>query len=117
MNFVRAIVVAAAPPAPAPGAPDILLYANPSPTPDGMRELELVMRRNPNFAEAELISVIDMPRHLGGEPDRLFGGIWWIESMRSLVIAYRGMSITEISSAAAKFGLRRITNSSSRMPS
>lgn len=90
MNFVRAIVVAAAPPAPAPGAPDILLYANPSPTPEGRRELELVMRRNPNFAEAELISVIDMPRHLGGEPDRLFGGIWWIESMRSLVIAYRG---------------------------
>ena len=90
MNFVRAIVVAAAPPAPAPGAPDILLHANPSPTPDGRRELELVLARNPNFAEAELISVIDMPRHLGGEPDRLFGGIWWIESMRSLVIAYRG---------------------------
>ena len=91
MNFVRAIVVAAAPPAPALGAPDILLYANPSPTPDGRRELELVMRRNPKFAsQAELISVIDMPRHLGGEPDRLFGGIWWIESMRSLVIAYRG---------------------------
>lgn len=90
MNFVRAIVVAAKPPAAAQGEPAVKLYANPPATPDGMKKLEAVVATNPNFAHAKLVKVMMLPRFLGGTPDRLFGGIWWLEKEKTLIVIYRG---------------------------
>ena len=90
MNLVRAIVVAAQPEPASDGQPPIKLYANPPATPDAMEQLDTVVKRNPNYSDAKLVDVMWMPRSIGGQPDRLYGGIWWISETKTLLVVFRG---------------------------
>ncbi|MDG2054235.1 MAG: lipase family protein [Phycisphaerales bacterium] len=90
MNLVRAVAVASAPAAPAKGEPVIKLYANPPATPDAMGKLQKVVKSNPNFRDAKLVKTMMLPRDFGSAPDRLFGGLWWLDKEQMLVVIYRG---------------------------
>lgn len=90
MNLVRAIVVATQPGPVSEGEPPIKLYANPPATPDAMEQLDAVVKRNPNFSNMKLVDIMMMPRSIGGEADRLYGGIWWLSDSKTLLVIFRG---------------------------
>jgi hypothetical protein len=90
MSFVRAIVVAAEPEKSKDDEMAVELYVNPPATPNAMSTLKKVVGQNRNFRQAELVACMYLPRHLGGNPDRLFGGIWWVAETKTLLIAFRG---------------------------
>ena len=88
MNLIRATVVSIAP---SPDAdPPVRLYINPPSTPNPGPAFEKLVHTNPAFKDLELVQTLLLPRHLGGQADRLFGSIWWHEPTSSLVVAFRG---------------------------
>jgi hypothetical protein len=88
MNLVRANVVAIKPDSTA--KQEVRLYVNPPATPDAEDTLRDLVHTNPSFKSLKLVDTLELPRHLGGAPDRMFGSIWWHEGLKALIITFRG---------------------------
>ena len=88
MNLIRANVAAIE--TPSTSEREMRLFVNPPPTPEAASNLVQLVHTNPGFVDLQLVKTLELPRHLGGEPDRLFGSIWWHGDSSDLIITFRG---------------------------